>query len=228
MFSLYNDDCMNVLKTLPDNSVNMLLTDIPYDEKLGFENLPSTSIRKFDRGDANPLNFDLQEFLIQVNRIVTGSFYIFCGYSQIGLIRDAFISFGFTTRLGVWEKTNPSPVNGEKLWLSGVETCVFARKSNAIFNAFCKNTVWKFPRGDSVSHPTKKPLALFEYLVKTSSKENDTILDPCMGSGTSGIVCKLHNRNFIGIEISEKYFSLAKRRINSYNTLNEFFGEEND
>ena len=75
--------------------------------------------------------------------------------------------------------------------------------------------VWKFKRDCLTSnlHPTQKPLALIEELVKTYSNENDTILDNCMGSGTTGVACKNLNRNFIGIEKDDKYFSIAKERI---------------
>lgn len=62
-------------------------------------------------------------------------------------------------------------------------------------------------------HPTQKPLALIEELVKTYSNEGDTILDNCMGSGTTGVACKNLNRNFIGIEKDEKYFLISKQRI---------------
>ena len=64
-------------------------------------------------------------------------------------------------------------------------------------------------------HPTQKPIALFEYLLKTYSNENMTIFDPCMGSGTTGVACKNTNRNFIGIEKDENYFKIAEQRINA-------------
>jgi len=62
-------------------------------------------------------------------------------------------------------------------------------------------------------HPTQKPIALYEYLIRTYSNEGDTVLDPCMGSGTTGVACKLQNRNFIGIEKESKYFDIATKRI---------------
>ena len=68
--------------------------------------------------------------------------------------------------------------------------------------------------GDRGFHPTQKPVALMEYLIKTYSQENDTVLDFAMGSGTTGVACKNLNRKFIGIEIDEKYFNIAKERIN--------------
>lgn len=68
-------------------------------------------------------------------------------------------------------------------------------------------------------HPTQKPVKLFEYLVKTYSNEGDVVLDPCMGSGTTGIACKNTNRNFIGIELNETYFNQAKERIENHTIL---------
>lgn len=62
-------------------------------------------------------------------------------------------------------------------------------------------------------HPTQKPVALMEYLVKIYTNEGDTVLDFTMGSGTTGVACKKLNRNFIGIEIDDKYFEIAKNRI---------------
>jgi site-specific DNA-methyltransferase (adenine-specific) len=64
-------------------------------------------------------------------------------------------------------------------------------------------------------HPTQKPVALLEYLIKTYTNEGDTVLDNCMGSGSTGVACLNTNRNFIGIELDENYFQIAKDRINS-------------
>jgi len=68
---------------------------------------------------------------------------------------------------------------------------------------------------NSIVHPTQKPIKLMEYLIKTYSNENDLVLDNCMGSGTTGVACKNLERNFIGIELDEKYFNIAKKRIES-------------
>lgn len=78
------------------------------------------------------------------------------------------------------------------------------------------SSVQKFSNGNNgTQHPTQKPIALFEYLLKTYSNENMTIFDPCMGSGTTGVACKNLNRNFIGIEKDENYFKIAEQRINA-------------
>lgn len=74
-------------------------------------------------------------------------------------------------------------------------------------------SILSYARDGSKFHPTQKPVALCEYLIRTYTNENDTVLDNCMGSGTTGVACKNLNRNFIGIEIGENYFNIAKERI---------------
>jgi DNA modification methylase len=104
-------------------------------------------------------------------------------------------------------------MNGTKLWLSGMEFCVFARKPKAVFNEHCKKALWRHPSGKSKIHPTQKPTALMEQLILASSNEGETVLDFTAGSFTTGVACKNLNRKFIGIEMDDKYFEIGKNRI---------------
>ena len=104
-------------------------------------------------------------------------------------------------------------MNGNKLWLSGSEFCVFARKPKATFNRHCEKPIWKFPVGKSKIHPTQKPVDLMEYIIGSSSKTGDTVLDFTLGSGTTGVACKNTQRKFIGIELDDNYFDIATKRI---------------
>jgi DNA modification methylase len=106
-------------------------------------------------------------------------------------------------------------MNGTRLWLSGLEFCVFGRLPNATFNEHCKKALWQAPSGRSKIHPTEKPLSLMERLILASSKPGDTVLDNTMGSGTTGVACENTGRNFIGIERDPGYFEIAKDRIAS-------------
>ena len=72
-------------------------------------------------------------------------------------------------------------------------------------------------------HPTQKPIPLLEYLIKTYTNEGDTVLDNCMGSGSTGVACKNLNRNFIGIELDKHYFKLAKERIEKHSVSKKLF-----
>ena len=75
------------------------------------------------------------------------------------------------------------------------------------------STILEFSKEETHHHPTQKPVALMEYLIKTYTNEGDMVLDNCMGSGTTGVACKKLNRNFVGIEKDEKYFEVARARI---------------
>ena len=73
--------------------------------------------------------------------------------------------------------------------------------------------ILEFPYDKLKVHPTQKPVALLEYLIKTYTNEGELVLDNCMGSGSTGVACKNTNRDFIGIELDENYFNIAKERI---------------
>ena len=207
---LYQDDCLEIMKDLADNSVNFILTDIPYNTV----NRSSNGLRELDKGKADILTFDLIKFLEQVYRITSNSVCIFCGKEQFSTIYDFFANKKGTVRPIIWEKTNPSPMNGQYIYLSGVEMAVWFKKSGAkVFNAHCKNTVFRYPNGRSKLHPTEKNHELLKELILDNTNEGDIVFDPCMGSGAHGMVAIENNRNFIGIELDPSYFQIAKDRI---------------
>jgi len=208
---LWHGDCLEKMKEIPDGSIDMVLTDIPYGEV----NRSSSGLRNLDKGKADIIDFNIRDALEEVDRICSGSFYIFCGTEQVSEIRRFFSKKKYSTRLCIWEKTNPSPMNGKYVWLSGVEAFVYAKKPKATFNEHCKNTVFRHsvPRGKL--HPTMKPIDLMERLILASSNKGDTVLDFTMGSGSTGVACKNLGRKFIGIEKDLKYFEIAKERIDS-------------
>jgi len=206
---LHLGDCLEVMQGIPDGSVDMVLSDIPYGEV----SQKSSGLRKLDRGNADACEIDLTKMVFESVRVCHGSQYIFCGTEQISIIVTLFKSYGLTTRVGAWEKTNPSPMNGTRLWLSGLEFCVFARKSNSTFNEHCKKALWQAPSGRSKIHPTQKPVALMERLITASTNPGETVLDFTMGSGTTGVAAANTGRRFIGIELDSDYFAISQARI---------------
>ena len=208
---LYNDDCMNVLPSLADGSISLTLTDIPYDEV----NRKSNGLRNLNKSHADIITFPLDDFIDEVVRVTSGSIYIFCGSVQVSYIRNRLIENDLSVRHCIWEKTNPSPMNGEYMWLSSIENCIFARKKGAYFDIKekCKSSVWRCATEKYKDHPTPKPVELMERLIQASSKRGDVVLDPCMGSGAVGIAAKRTNRNFIGIEMNKKYYDTTIERI---------------
>lgn len=207
---LINSDCIKVMKSMLSESVVFTLTDIPYNAV----NRSSNGLRNLDKEEADIITFDLNEFLEEVYRITSNSIVIFCGKEQFSNIYEYFASKKGTVRPIIWEKSNPSPMNGQHIYLSGVELAVWFKKSGAkTFNAHCKNTVFKYPNGRSKLHPTEKNHELLKQLILDNSNEDDLIFDPCMGSGSHLLVAKNLNRKYLGVELSEKYFNIAKKRI---------------
>lgn len=208
---VYNIDCINLMREMGKKGIyaDLLLTDIPYD----VVNRKDNGLRCLDKGNADIETFNLDEFLELAEKCVKGNYVIFCATEQLSKIRKFFADKGYTTRLIIWEKTNPSPMNGQYTYLSGVECAVYAKKKKATFNAFCKNTVFRYPCGRKEYHPTQKPIALFEQFILDLTNENDVVLDTCMGSFTTACACVKLNRHFIGAELDKEYYALGVKRL---------------
>ena len=212
-FELWHCDCLELMKDIPDGSVDLVLTDIPYGEC----NRNDNGLRNLNKENADIETFNLQEFLIEVYRVTKGTIVVFCGQHQFSEIKNFFQEKQDknkgTVRQLVWRKTNPSPMNGKHIYLSGIENAVWFKKRGGVFNANCKNTVFDYPCGRSKLHPTEKNHDLLKELIFDNSNEGDIVFDPCMGSGSHGLVAVENNRRFIGIELDEGYFNIAKKRI---------------
>ncbi len=198
------------MELMSSNSVDLTLTDIPYNKV----SRKSNGLRELDKKEADILTFHLPSFLMEVERITKNSLIIFCGKEQFSQIYSFFANKKGTVRPIVWQKSNPSPMNGQHIYLSGVEFAVWFKKSGAkTFNAHCKNTVFKYPNGSSKLHPTEKNHDLLKELILDNSNEGDLVFDPCCGSGSHLLVAKENNRNYIGIELDENYYKLAEERL---------------
>lgn len=207
---IYNLDCIYGMKEFENNKVDFTITDIPYNAV----SRNSNGLRNLDKKDADIITFDLNIFLEELFRITKNSIVIFCGKEQFSSIFSFFASKKGTTRPIVWEKSNPSPMNGKYVYLSGIELAVWFKKSGAkTFNAFCKNSVFKYPNGSAKLHPTEKNHKLLSELIIDNTNDGDIVFDPCCGSGSHLLVSKQLNRNFVGFEINEEYYKIAIKRL---------------
>lgn len=206
---IYCGDALKLLREVPSESVPLILTDIPY----GVVSRVSAGLRNLDKGAADICEFSLRELTDQLLRVARGSIYVFCGTEQVSELRANLAEAGLTTRLCIWEKTNPNPMNAEHLWMSSIETCVFARRAGATFNAQYRSCVWRYPSGKSTDHPTEKPLALFEELVRVSSAPGDLVLDPFVGSGTTAAAAHFQGRRYLCFDNVPEYVELARARV---------------
>lgn len=222
---LFNGDCLEVLKTIPNNSIDLIVTDPPYlieNTNPGNDSELSKSISHMNKQLADGIftegieNKLLEEFL---RVLKTPNIYIWCNHKQLPQYLDFFVTQNKCKfDILIWNKTNALPLYNNK-YLTDKEYCLYFRRGG-----YCNpetydeaKTVYYTPINQKdkelYDHPTIKPLSIIKNLVKNSSKENDVVLDCFMGSGTTGVACKQLNRNFIGIEIDKKYFEIAKNRI---------------
>ena len=233
MIDLKHGDCLELMKDIPDKSIDMILCDLPY----------GTTQNKWDT--VIPLN-DLWN---QYKRIIkdNGAIVLFSqppfdkilACSNLKMFRYEWI----------WQKENSTGfLNAKKMPLKIHENILVFYKKLPTYNPQmrlgfkpyrCKQgrhttnygdykqghltesngerypiDIINFQREVSL-HPTQKPVALLEYLIKTYTNESETVLDNCMGSGSTGVACVNTNRNFIGFELDENYFNIAKTRINN-------------
>lgn len=210
---LYNCDCMELMKTMENNSVNCILTDIPYDGVSRVNNGLS-QMKNSDKGNADIITFDLQTFLDNCFRLASDNIIIFCGRGQFSDIYNYFdVKPKGTVRPIVWRKTNPVPSNGKYIYLSGVEFAVWYKKPKGTFNAFCKNTVFDYPIQSHQIHPTEKNHKLIEELILDNTNEGQVIFDPCMGSASTGLMALKNNRKFIGCELDLDFFKVGEKRL---------------
>lgn len=198
------------MKTMDTDSVNLTLTDIPY----GVVSRDDNGLRNLDKENADIMTFELKDFLPEVYRITSGTIIIFCSKEQISEIYDFFNEkqkkkLG-TVRQIIWEKTNPSPMNGQYIYLSGIENAVWFKKKGASFNAHCKNPVFKYSCGRSKLHPTEKNHDLLKELILDNSNEDDIVIDPCCGSGTTLRAAYELGRSAYGFEIDRNFYQRAK------------------
>jgi site-specific DNA-methyltransferase (adenine-specific) len=199
---IYHGDCRGVLPSL--NSFDLLLTDPPYNEV----NRESGGLRVFDKGGADSLPFSVEWLPATATSV-----YVWCAWEQLSDHIRWLRANEYTPRAAVWHKSNPSPMNGERMWLSGVELCAFGRRSGAYFAEHCESPVWCGPSEYNPEHTTQKPLWLFKELIGASCPPNGTVLDPFMGSGTTLRAAKDLGRKAIGIEIEERYCEIAAKRL---------------
>lgn len=241
MIDLRQGDCLELMKDIPDESIDMILCDLPY----GSTKMQWDSIIPFDN------------LWKQYERIITdnGIIALFSsGNFTIDLINSNLKIYKYKL---IWKKNVPTGMSSAKYRPMNYyeEICIFSKNKGTYnpqmkprvgkhkecynYNHYCgasnhvnynkikykydpnwvqPSNILEFdvvPNRKGKLHPTQKPIPLLEYLIKTYTNEEDLVLDNCMGSGSTGVACVNTNRNFIGMELDKKYFEIAKDRIGS-------------
>lgn len=229
-----NGDCLNLIKSIPDSSIDLILTDPPYNLGLFMHqrgtNLKGMRNNHFAYSGWDDLSYDdwsnvMQELLVECNRVLKpkGALLMFMSVIKLETIIDLATSAGlYYKTTGVWHKTNPMPRNMNLHFINSIEPWVYfiSKGRTGVFNNKQKS-VHDFVETSTITasehklgcHPTQKPKKLLSHFVELLSNRGDVVLDPFMGSGSTGVVCELLDRRFIGFELNSEYFEIASRRI---------------
>lgn len=244
-FELYLDDCNNVLNKFDKNSIDMIFADPPYFLSNGGISCHSgkqVSVNKGSWDKAESFKDVLKFNRLYINKCRNilkddGTIWISGTFHNIYIVGVALLLEGFSIINNItWVKPNPSPNLACRCFTNSTETILWARKINKngekgkhYFNYDLMKEindnkqmkdVWilNLPKKEEKKygkHPTQKPLALLERIILASTKENDLVLDPFNGSGTTGLACAKLNRKYIGIDINQDYLNLSIKRYSN-------------
>lgn len=224
MIDLKQGDCLDLMKNIPDKSIDLIVTDPPYHTtSRGCSGTSGGMLKKKINKQGKVFNFnniDCENYAPEFFRILKDGSHCYVMTNHINLIKmlNTFTSVGFHfIKSLIWDKGNK--IMG-LYYMSQFEYILFFRKGKGKKINHCGtsdilqilNKKTKDKNGNNL-HDTEKPIELMKILIENSSNENDVILDAFMGIGGTGIACVNTNRNFIGIELDETYFNIAKERI---------------
>lgn len=225
--TLYNDDCLNIMKQIPDNSIDLILTDPPYNiaqYSTGNIALPNREALNNDIAEWDTIPIEPKEFLPDFKRMIKpdGNIFVFTSYNLIGKWHSAFDPEFDTFQFFIWHKTNPAPKIYKNGFLNSCEMiiCMWNKghkwnfsKQNEMHNFF-ESPICMYPeRLREPKHPAQKPVKLLEHIISIASNPNDIVFDPFMGVGSTGAAARKLNREFIGCEINPTFFKAAEMRI---------------
>lgn len=215
---VYNMDCMEAIKLLDDNSIDLVVMDPPY--LLNLNKIKNTSsINNY----ANELmglkdGFDLKVLDMLIPKMKKINMYIYCSKRQVKDLIEYFINKDCNYEILTWHKQNPSPLINNN-YLPDTEYVIFAREKGVkLYGSYHTKRKYYISGVNQIDkkkykHPTIKPLPFIENHIINSSKEGDLILDCYCGSGTTLVGAIKTNRNFIGFEIDKNYYEIAKQRV---------------
>ena len=232
---LLHGDCLELMKTIPDKSIDLILTDPPYgttackwDSVIPFDKMWG-GVNRIIKDNGAIVLFGNEPFssylrMSNINNYrydwkwdkVRGVGHLLADKRPMMCIEDAMVFYKnlptYNPQMRYRDKPRKSENNGnDKVWGGNNEHF----EGKTLDEKYPINLL-RFSKSDMQSnnyHPTQKPILLLEYLIKTYTNEGDTVLDFTMGSGSTGVACKALNRKFIGIELDDKYFDIAKQRI---------------
>ena len=219
---LIHGDCFEEMMKLADEGVkvDLICTDPPY--LMNYKtNRRKDKTHDFCKPIANDTNFELIKDIMPLlfellNR--GGAIYMFCNANHIDYFKQQIEQHFTLKNILIWVKNNWSAGDLKGAYAKQTEFILYAVKGRHVLNGARDTDTLYYNRvvGNMQLHQNQKPVDLCKYLINKSSNENDTVLDCFMGSGSTGVACLQTNRNFIGIELEEKYYNIAKKRCSAY------------
>ena len=246
--SLINDDCLNAMKFIPDSSISMILADPPYgttackwDSVIPLEPMWEQLKRVIKPNGAIVMtasqpftttlissNMKMFKYCWVWNKKKAGN--IFLAKKQPMKVHEDVVVFGVNSPSYYPIMVKRDKVKKSKNYGTGESIGGNREREDKTYTYTHKNPISILEASNANQkgkvHPTQKPVALMEYLIKTYTNENELVLDFTMGSGTTGVACKNLNRKFIGIELDETYFNIAEERIEKHTPQQKLFTGE--
>jgi len=220
-------DSRELIKTIPDGSVDLILIDPPYNLanystgniELSWRKTVNNDLAEWDKE-----TFVVQEWASEFQRILSpkGNIFAFCSYNLIGNWHSTFDPVFDTFQYLVWHKTNPVPKFRKAGFLNSCELIVCMWNKGHVWNFTKQSEMHNFietpicmgnERLKNPNHPTQKPLKVLNKIINWASNEGDVIFDCFMGVGSSGEAALINKRKFIGFELNETYFKAASTRL---------------
>ena len=240
-YKIQHDDCLHMMAGLQPNSIDLLLTDPPYNLGLFMKeratNLKQMRPNYFGSAGWDNIKFgewrkSMDDFFRASSFVMKegGSMVIFMSIIKVETIIQLATQYGFYYKTtGIWHKLNPMPRNMNLHFINSTEAWIYFpfRSRTGTFNNngkaihdFCESSVTPASEKKFGKHPTQKPETLLKPFISLLSNEHDVVCDPFMGSGSTGVAALTLGRNFIGSELNHDYFKICKQRLSFWEEIN--------
>lgn len=213
MIKLYQGDCLEIMDRMIAEGVKVdsVITDPPY--AIDYQSHRRKTLYKKIKNDTN-LDW-LDDFFNKAYNCLKDNtaIYCFCSWHNVDTFKQKIEKYFKIKNILIWVKNNHGSGDLQASYAPTYELIIYANKGRCLIKSKRPEDVLYANKTGNKIHPTQKPVDLLENFIKTSTYEKEIILDPFMGSGSTGVACKNLNRNFIGIELEEEYFNIAEQRI---------------
>ena len=224
---IYNEDCLEGMKRIPDGSVDLIVTDPPYlmNYKTGRR---KDKTHRFNDVILNDNNEQLiVDYIKECYRILSDdtAMYLFCSSNKVDFFKKELEKVFSIKNMIIWVKNNHTAGDLESAFGRKYEIVFLVNKGQRKFNGERLTDIWEFPKvsSDGQLHQNQKPIELIKRCIDKHSNVGDVVFDGFMGSGTTAAAALDTNRNYIGFELDEYYFNVAEKRIKNHTTQTDIF-----